>query len=44
MLGRGLGVTEFEPNGKAAREIRDLWKWVNKKLEKVNERKEAHVA
>jgi chromosome partitioning protein len=42
--GRGLGVTEFEPDGKAAQEIRDLWKWITKKLEKVNERKEAHVA
>jgi chromosome partitioning protein len=42
--GRGLGVTEFEPEGKAAQEIRDLWKWISKKLEKINERKEAHVA
>jgi chromosome partitioning protein len=42
--GRGLGVTEFEPDGKAAQEIRDLWKWISKKLEKINERKEAHVA
>jgi chromosome partitioning protein len=42
--GRGLGVTEFEPDGKAAHEIRDLWKWISRKLEKVNERKETHVA
>lgn len=42
--GRGLGVTEFEPDGKAAQEVRDLWKWISKKLEKINERKEAHVA
>jgi chromosome partitioning protein len=30
-----LGMTEFEPDGKAAQEIRDLWKWIGKKLEKV---------
>jgi chromosome partitioning protein len=42
--GRGLGVTEFEPDGKAAREIRDLWKWISRKLEKVNERKKTNVA
>lgn len=33
--GRGLAVTEFEPEGKAARDIRDLWKWISRKLEKV---------
>jgi chromosome partitioning protein len=33
--GAGLGVTEFEPDGKAAREIRDLWKWISRKLEKL---------
>ena len=27
-LGLGLGVTEFNPNGQAADEIRRLWKWV----------------
>jgi chromosome partitioning protein len=42
--GRGLGVTEFEPEGKAAQEIHDLWKWISKKLEKVNERPKTHVA
>jgi chromosome partitioning protein len=26
--GRGLGVTEFEPRGKAAEEVRALWQWV----------------
>jgi chromosome partitioning protein len=31
-LGAGLGVTEFAPDGKAAEEIRDLWRWVWKKL------------
>ena len=33
--GAGLGVTEFEPDGKAAQEIGDLWKWISKKLEKI---------
>ena len=42
--GRGLGVTEYEPEGKAALEVRELWKWISKKLEKVNERQETHVA
>jgi chromosome partitioning protein len=33
--GVGLGVTEFEPDGKAAEEIRNLWTWISKKLEKI---------
>jgi chromosome partitioning protein len=33
--GAGLSVTEFEPEGKAAQEIRELWKWINRKLEKL---------
>ena len=32
--GIGLAVTEFEPDGKAAAEIRELWQWIAKKLEK----------
>ena len=31
-LGSGAGVTEYLPNGKAAAEIRDLWRWVWNKL------------
>ena len=27
-LGSGFGVTEFAPDGKAAEEIRKLWRWV----------------
>jgi hypothetical protein len=34
--GRGLGVTEYEPEGKAAEEVIALWKWVTRKLEKLN--------
>lgn len=32
-LASGLGVTEFEPEGKAADEIRQLWHWINRKVE-----------
>jgi chromosome partitioning protein len=35
-LGAGLGVTEFEPDGKAAEEIRALWSWIARKLEKLS--------
>ena len=33
--GRGLGITEYEPEGKAAREIRELWAWLARKVEKL---------
>lgn len=32
----GMGVTEFQPNGKAADEIRQLWAWVKKRMEGKN--------
>jgi chromosome partitioning protein len=32
-LGVGLGVSEFNPDGKAAEEIRALWTWIKGKLE-----------
>src|ERR1700730_15648013 len=31
-LGAGLAVTEYAPTGKSAEEVRDLWRWVEKKL------------
>lgn len=31
-IGSGLGVTEFNPEGKAAEEIRTLWKWVKHRM------------
>jgi chromosome partitioning protein len=31
-LGAGFAVTEFAPDGKAAQEIRDLWRWIWKQL------------
>src|SRR5262245_493766 len=31
-LGAGLGVTEFAPQGRASDEVRELWRWVLKKL------------
>jgi chromosome partitioning protein len=46
--GAGQGVTEYEPDGKAAQEIRDLWTWINKKMEKIaydpTETEKTHVA
>jgi chromosome partitioning protein len=42
--GAGLGVTEFEPEGKAAEEIRALWKWITKKTGKVRYGKETNIA
>ncbi|HMR34241.1 MAG TPA: ParA family protein [Geminicoccaceae bacterium] len=33
--GRGLGITEYEPEGKAAQEIRELWAWLARKVEKL---------
>lgn len=33
--GAGLGVMEFEPEGKAAQEIKELWAWLDKKARKV---------
>jgi chromosome partitioning protein len=33
--GLGLGVGEYDPNGKAAFEMRKLWKWIDGKVEKV---------
>ena len=31
-LGVGLGVTEFAQEGRASEEVRELWRWVLKKL------------
>ena len=33
--GGGLAVTEFEPEGKGALEIRTLWQWLERKMEKL---------
>lgn len=35
--GRGQGVTEFEPEGKAAEEVRQLWQWITKKMGKLTD-------
>lgn len=42
--GAGLGVTEFEPEGKAAQEIQELWSWIQKKIGKINYGKEKNIA
>lgn len=33
--GAGLGVLEYEPEGKGAMEVKKLWNWLKKKSEKV---------
>jgi chromosome partitioning protein len=42
--GMGLGVTEYDPEGKAAAEIKELWSWITRKMEKVIHESEANVA
>jgi chromosome partitioning protein len=42
--GMGLGVTEYEPYGKAAAEIKELWSWIVRKMEKVINESQANVA
>jgi chromosome partitioning protein len=32
-IGNGLGVTEFNSEGKAAEEVRSLWRWIKNKLQ-----------
>ena len=34
MLQAVAGVTEYEPEGKAADEVRALWQWVLRQMEK----------
>ena len=34
--GMGLGVIEFEPDGKAAAEIRELWQWIAKEVGEID--------
>lgn len=41
--GMGLGVTEYDPEGKAAAEMRELWDWIIRKMDKVGHA-EANVA
>jgi chromosome partitioning protein len=42
--GMGLGVTEYEPDGKAAAEIKELWSWIIRKMEKVIHESQANIA
>jgi chromosome partitioning protein len=43
--GAGLGVLEFDPEGKASGEIDQLWRWMTKKMEKMTyEQEEADIA
>lgn len=42
--GAGLGVVEFEPDGKAAQEIAELWAWLEKKMEKMTDGAQKNIA
>jgi chromosome partitioning protein len=42
--GSGLSVLEFDPEGKAAAEITQLWEWMVKKMEKMAYEQEEDVA
>lgn len=33
--GAGLGVSEYEPKGKAAQEILELWQWLERRMKKL---------
>lgn len=42
--GTGLGITEYEPEGKAANEIKRFWAWLLTKMNKLTDGQETHVA
>ncbi len=42
--GAGLAVGEFEPEGKAATEIDELWSWLARKLEKTQDGTQKNIA
>lgn len=43
-IAAGLGVTEYAPHGKAAEEIRALWKWTDRRTKKGSEHDKATVS
>ncbi len=43
-LGTGSAVTEYDPEGKAAAEIRELWKWIARRLEKLSHEPQTDLA
>ncbi|WP_141382208.1 ParA family protein, partial [Bradyrhizobium elkanii] len=42
-LGAGLGVTEFAQEGRASEEVRELWRWILKKLVEGSSDHEPHA-
>ncbi|GLR97970.1 MULTISPECIES: AAA family ATPase [Bradyrhizobium] len=42
-LGAGLGVTEFAREGRASEEVRELWRWILKKLVEGSSDHEPHA-
>ncbi|WP_245453968.1 hypothetical protein [Bradyrhizobium sp. AC87j1] len=43
-LGAGLGVTEFAQEGRASEEVRELWRWILKKLVEGSSDHESHAS
>jgi chromosome partitioning protein len=43
-LAQGVGVTELEPSGKAANEVRELLQWTLLRIERKTDEQKAHVA
>ena len=41
--GAGLGITEYEPDGKGAQEVHELWRWIERKMGKLSHEPQAHV-
>lgn len=42
--GAGMAVSEYDPEGKGAQEIAELWRWILGRLEKLDNEQKAHVA
>jgi chromosome partitioning protein len=42
--GAGLGVSEFDPDGKAAFEVLQVWNWIIRKMQKVADEQKTNVA
>jgi chromosome partitioning protein len=42
--GAGLGIIEYEPAGKGAQEIIELWAWLGRRLEKIENEPQTNLA
>ncbi|KQP48960.1 chromosome partitioning protein [Methylobacterium sp. Leaf399] len=43
-IGFGQGVTEFNPKGQAAAEVRGLWRWIERRMREIADIGAGHVA